>query len=212
MGSDPGLVACDVRLYCYDVRVACKGLLPAPKPPRPKFPQPKPPRQKTIRQRVIRWCTNAIDDKLWRDHIARVFNTAHGDLSIDLPDLAGWYVGFKRLDTAKNVTVSNLCILRRTITPCDAQTQPGHLGLGFILDDRTDVVVVIADPSQRRIADLDLRSRFGGPWFLLEYAAGSLLSRGYPLVFVLGLLLFFLLCGIFASSIARPEITCEQRG
>jgi hypothetical protein len=52
--------------------------------------------------------------------MARLCNTTYGDLSIDLADLAGWNVAFKRLDTAKNVTVSNLGILRRTITRCDA--------------------------------------------------------------------------------------------
>jgi hypothetical protein len=116
----------------------------------------KPPRPKIIRRRVIRWgknAINAINSEPWRDHIARLCNTTYFDLFIDLPDLAGWNVGFKRFDTAKNVTVSNLRILRRTITRCDAQAQPGHLGLGFIVCDRTNVVIVIADPSQRPIAN-----------------------------------------------------------
>ena len=60
--------------------------------------------------------------------MARLCNTTYCDLSIDLPDLAGWNVAFKRLDTAKNVTVSSLRILRRTITRCDAQAQPDYLG------------------------------------------------------------------------------------
>ena len=108
--------------------------------------------------------------------MAGLCNTTYSNLPVDLPNLAGWNVAFKGLDTAKNVTVSRLCILRRTITRRSAQAQPDYLGIGFILDDRTDVVIVIADPSQRRIADLDLRSRFVGPWFLLDFAAGSLLN------------------------------------
>jgi len=78
----------------------------------------------------------------------------------------------------KNLTVSSLRIPRRTITRCDAQAQAGHPRPGFIRDDRTDVVIVIVNPSQRRIANLNLRSRFDGPLFLLEFAVGSLLSRG----------------------------------
>ena len=136
--------------------------------------------------------------------MARLCNITYCDLSIDLTDLAGWNVAFKRLDTAKNVTVSSLRILRRTITRCDAQAQPDHPGLGFILDDRTDVVIVIADPNQRRIANLNLRSRYDGPSVLLGLAA---VSFRCPLVFVLGLLLLFLLCCIFASFFARPEMT-----
>jgi hypothetical protein len=117
-----------------------------------------------------KWGTNAINGKPWRDHMARLCNTTYCDLSIDLPGLAGWNVAFKRLNTTKNVTVSSLRILRRTITRCDAQAQSGHLGLGFIFDDRTNVVIVMADPSQRRIANLNLRSRYDGPSFLLGLA------------------------------------------
>src|SRR5271169_1879144 len=93
---------------------------------------PKRPRQKIIRRRVIRRGTNAINGKPWRDHIARLGNTTYCDLFTDLPDLAGWNVAFKGLDTAKNVAVGNLRIRRRTITRCDAQAQPAHLGIGFI--------------------------------------------------------------------------------
>src|SRR5215469_12888039 len=167
-------------------------MLLALKAPRPN-PRFKAPRQKSIRQRVIRWGTNVINGKLWRDHIARLFNTTYGDLSIDLPDLAGWNVSFKGLDTAKNVTVSNLRVLGRTIARCNAQAQPGHLGLGFIFDERTDVVITIADHGQRRITNLNLRSRFDGPLSLLVLAVGSLLGLGYPLLLGL-LLLFFLHC------------------
>ena len=136
--------------------------------------------------------------------MARLCNAPYCDLSIDLPDLAGWNVAFKRLDTAKNVTVSNLRVLRRTITRCDAHAQPDYLGLGSIVYQGTDVVIVVADSGQRHIANLNLRSRHDGPSFLLGFAAGSLRC---PLVFVLGLLLLFPLCCIFASFFARPEIT-----
>jgi hypothetical protein len=40
---------------------------------------------------------------------------------VSAPNLAGWNVAFKRLDTAKNVTVSSPRFLRRTITRCDAK-------------------------------------------------------------------------------------------
>jgi hypothetical protein len=131
---------------------------------------PKPPRQ-IIRQRDIRfvkWDTNAINGKPCRDHVTRLCNITYCDLSIDLPDLADWNVAFKRVDTANNVTVINLRILRRTIPRCNAQAQPDHLELGVILDDGTDVVIAIADPSQRRIANLNLRSRHDGPSILLR--------------------------------------------
>ena len=99
--------------------------------------------------------------------MARLCNITYRDLSVDLPDLADWNVAFKRVDTSNNVTVINLRILRRTITRCNAQAQPDHLELGFILDDGTDVVIAIANPSQRRIANLNLRSRYDEPSFLL---------------------------------------------
>jgi hypothetical protein len=125
--------------------------------------------------------------------VTRLCNITYCDLSIDLPDLADWNVAFKRVDTANNVTVINLRILRRTIPRCNAQAQPDHLELGVILDDGTDVVIAIADPSQRHVANLNLRSRHDRPSFVLGSAAVSLLGLNRrPLRLVLGLLLLFL--------------------
>ena len=143
--------------------------------------------------RFVKWDTNAINGKPWRDHMARLCNITYCDLSVDLPDLADWNVAFKRVDTSNNVTFINLRTLRRTIPRCNAQAQPDHLELGVILEDGTDVVIAIADPSQRHVANLNLRSRHDGPSFLLGSAAVSLLGLNRrPLRFVLGLLLLFL--------------------
>src|SRR5262249_37975724 len=130
-----------------------------------------------------KWGTHAINGKPWRDHVARLCNTTYCDLSIDMPDLAGRNVACKCLDTAKNVTVRRLRILRRTITRGDAQAQPDHFGL-FIVDDRTDVVIVIADPNLRRTANLNLRSRYDGPSFLLGLEAAMMRTMRIVVPFV----------------------------